>query len=421
MGQLKNQIISPAIILAIVVTLASISVYTRTQPASLEQHDGREGLAFGSQVEFNNTLKTKNAKERTSMKSDEIVRTVLPGIFTDSENGFTITIESIEKIEDGVSIYASASRGGKPVGFLDGTVEVEHFIFINPPVMVDDASGPITIDSMDAEGNIAPRKLRVDGQAAIISALAHTMSRVAKDDSKLVRGKRGNTTTTVYAGAAGTADELLRRGTNVNESWGTIRAGAGNNNIDANCGPNVLADTTSNQWDVLDRCGYTFDTSSIPDTDAIDSATISFYGVSLTNGVTGMSTNVVSFSPASDSNFVNADYNTFGTTKFATDKAVSGWGVESYNDFALNSSGLANISKTGISKFGHVFKEDADNTAPTWVSGAQTLPNAYDSTNAGTTKDPKLVVVHSATAAEIPVVQISNATVQISNSTLIVR
>lgn len=382
-------------LLAALIALITSAGYTQFGDSVVRDAITPEQAKEKADKNFFETVVAAPDSEKKSLKADRIVQELQPGVYQDTKHGFTITLESIEKVENGVALYASATRDGKKVGFVDGTVEIEHFIFINPPVMLDDPLGKIIVDTVDFDGTIKQRKLSLDAKKAIIDSLAHTISIVAKDDTKIVLGKRGNTTTTVYA----TKDEILRRGVDVNQTWANIRAGAGTGHIDAACGPNVLGDTTSNQWDVLDRCGYIFDTSSIPDTENIDSATFSLYGVALYNGVTGMSINVGSFTPASDSTFANSDYGTFGTTKFTTDLAVSSWATAAYNDFALNASGLAVISKTGNSRFGFMFTEDMTNTAPTWVSAAQTLPQARDSSAAGTTEDPKLVVVSSAAAA----------------------
>jgi len=70
---------------------------------------------------------------------------------------------------------------------------------------------------------------------------------------------------------------------------------------------------------------------------------------------------------------VAADYAlaNFGSTRFVdSDILISGITTGAYNDFTLNASGIANIAKTGISKFGYRHAVDIDNSAPTWGSGA---------------------------------------------------
>jgi hypothetical protein len=89
-----------------------------------------------------------------------------------------------------------------------------------------------------------------------------------------------------------------------------------------------------------------------------------------------------------------ADFDTLGTTAFC-DTAItySSWSTVAYNDFSLNSSGLSNISKTGISKFGGRFVADASGEAPTWSTEGTTSILAYMA-DYGSNK-PKLVVEHA--------------------------
>ena len=74
------------------------------------------------------------------------------------------------------------------------------------------------------------------------------------------------------------------------------------------------------------------------------------------------------------------------------------WSTSAYNDFTLNATGISNVSKTGVSKFGLRNPEyDVANSAPANPGGAvqNTLVCHYDADRTGTTNDPKLTVVHS--------------------------
>ena len=64
----------------------------------------------------------------------------------------------------------------------------------------------------------------------------------------------------------------------------------------------------------------------------------------------------------------------------------------------LNASGLANIDKTGFSKFAITDKKDVDNTEPS----NQTYIFIYCVEQTGTTKDPYIQLVHSAGAVTAP-------------------
>ena len=65
--------------------------------------------------------------------------------------------------------------------------------------------------------------------------------------------------------------------------------------------------------------------------------------------------------------------------------------TDQYNDFALNASGLSNISKTGVSKFGLRLTQEIAGD-PTWVSEATNSLRfqAADGANA-----PKLIVTYT--------------------------
>jgi hypothetical protein len=139
------------------------------------------------------------------------------------------------------------------------------------------------------------------------------------------------------------------------------------------------------------RTFFLFNTASIPDTDTITSATLSICQSDAShNANSGHTTAVVSSNPASNTAISTADYDQLGTTSFGS-ASYSGTN-DTYKDFSLNSSGLSNISKTGVSKFGQRGTEDINNSAPTGLN--QT--NIYYADNTGTTRDPKLVVTHAA-------------------------
>lgn len=143
------------------------------------------------------------------------------------------------------------------------------------------------------------------------------------------------------------------------------------------------------------RAFFLFDTSSIPDTDTITEATFS-YKLADNNGNNADATHtaaVVSSSPASNTAISTADYDQVGSTSFGS-SAYTGT-QNSYKDFSLNASGIANISKTGVSKFATRGTEDIANSAPTGLN----QHNIFYADSAGTTSDPKLVVTHSAASS----------------------
>lgn len=187
----------------------------------------------------------------------------------------------------------------------------------------------------------------------------------------------------------------------VNQTWADIIAAAGNNAYvdvaDADAWF-AQASTTTNQYKYLGRGIFLYDASSIPDTDTIDSGTNSYWDRGQGTGLGTLATALVGSTPASNVNIVAADYTQTGSTRFATDLTFTN--STAYKNYTLNSSGLAAISKTDISKFATRCEKDLDAVAPTWASDAYSYASTSYSETADVTQDPKLAVVH--TASSIP-------------------
>jgi len=136
------------------------------------------------------------------------------------------------------------------------------------------------------------------------------------------------------------------------------------------------------------RSFFLFDTSSLSGSQ-INSATVSTYGWITIDSADSVDIDVVSSSPASNTELVVDDYDEVGSTLLSdTEIAIADISTSSYNDWSLNSSGLSNISFTSISKFAHRSSFDINNTTPT----DHNRYTARRANNSGTTKDPKLVV-----------------------------
>lgn len=187
-------------------------------------------------------------------------------------------------------------------------------------------------------------------------------------------------------------------------SWATIIANPGNtvsNDQASGSWFNFRSDTGTDLWRVLNRGIVLFDTSSIPDANTTDSSTLSLFGTAKADPFTNTpNINVYSSAPASNTDCVAGDYDSLGSTAFSTAITFANWSTTAYNDFALNSSGLANISKTGVSKFGiRNANYDVAAVAPTWGSNDRSYMEGYFAEQTGTANDPKLVVTHSAPPA----------------------
>lgn len=347
-----------------------------------------------------------NATDRATIKGCEIAKTIEKVKVT--KGAYEIEIVDIEPIDGGVQIFARAWKDGEQIGFgVDGTVDIERFRIFNPPVLVLDEEGSIRQEwSDDLTKEQHSRTLREDTVEATLQSLQHTVSvmKNTHDSAKIIRGKRGNTTSTFYPAAGDTTayDGLVRiQGANV--AYSTL-----NNQITstqafpaetATPGIRDIASTVSNQFASIGRGVFGFVTSAIPDTDDISSATLSFYGSSKLTNLGDTVFEVVEHTPSNESSLTGTEYNysRLGTTKLATGINTASFSTAGYNDFSLNASGLAVIDKTGNTFFATISEwQFNDAFSGTWASGANTQVVVFHADQTGTSNDPKLVVEHAA-------------------------
>lgn len=356
---------------------------------------------------ISDSLAGKNNVEKADIKSDAVAADSPLGVHSGEVYGHTIEILQINKIERGIEVLARAwDKNGDAIGFGDGTVEIERFRIFNPPIIVADPNGDIvTTYESDVTGKTYEYRYREDARAALLQTLDHNIFAIPTFGNKnIVQGKIGNTTDTFFpsAGAVSPCDGRANR--DGDEIFSTIRTGAGTTARVATAleeGYMLNSNATSNHYDQMRRQFYLFDTSTIG-TDTISSATLSLFGdssVGKTNGLGETTMDIVATSPAANDNLVAADYSnmTYGTSFGSI--AYASFSTSAYNDFTLSAAGIANINKTGISKFGSTSGWDVSGTGPTWVSGSQTFITVFMADQAGTTNDPKLVVVHAAGGA----------------------
>lgn len=186
-------------------------------------------------------------------------------------------------------------------------------------------------------------------------------------------------------------------------SWATLISAAGNESADNETDhvpSHIVADSSTSNWRIIRRGIYLFDTSALPDSDSILSATLSIYGKDKAKGPSwsnaDIALNIYASAPASNTSLTGTDYATLGSTAFCdTSITYASWSITGYNDFAFNANGLNSISKTSITKLGakdSVF--DASGSAPTWYGSEGIYIRGYFADQTGTANDPKLVVIH---------------------------
>lgn len=191
------------------------------------------------------------------------------------------------------------------------------------------------------------------------------------------------------------------------DTWANLIAGAGSGHDDTS-GNNhfVLAyscSTTKDKWINMIRSIFLFDTSALTADATISAAVMSLDGSGKNDGSSSTpNTNVYSSAPASNDDLVNGDFDSLGTTEFATSITYADWDTAGYNDFTFNATGRAAVSKTSISKFGcRNPSYDVGATPPAWVFGASATLRCNHAETTGTGDDPKLVVTYTLPGANM--------------------
>lgn len=158
--------------------------------------------------------------------------------------------------------------------------------------------------------------------------------------------------------------------------------------------------------DVLNLCGQllstnyfcwqlflAFDTSVIPDTDTIDSAVLSMYGFDdLSTDDFTVEARLHNWGGTLATTDFVAGADLSSKTLLATFATSTPWAAEAYNAFTSESAFVSNIEKTGTTYIMLSSSKQRLGTAPTQSERVR----AYLADATGTTKDPKLVVTHSA-------------------------
>lgn len=325
-----------------------------------------------------------------------------------------VEIVQMRRTRNGIVAFARAWRNGKQLGFgADGSVDIERFRIINPPLLIDDPTGDIIVPVVDDETGLqtGTRILRYAPKQALLSTLKDTIKTVAKHGNAIVPDRVGNTTTTVYSH---TADGSVRASVS-EQTWASIIAHAGSNvTDDASASGYFLrfrSGTVTDRYDLLYRGVLPFDTSAIG-TDTVSSATLSVYVQSTGNNLSGESSAnsamvVTDCSPADPTSLVAGDFDSGGSTEFGRTGNQAGLSEVAYTDIALNASGRSAINGSGYTSLMGRYGWDFDELEPgsngiTWSATNQMRVNIYYADNAGTTNDPKLVIEHAAATAFRP-------------------
>lgn len=355
-------------------------------------------------------ISTAAKKDIPSIKAEGLSNFNSCGIYTIAP--IKVEIQSLRNIGEGVEIYARAWKNNVPLGFGDGSVEIEKFIIMNPPIMVPDGTQSLKM----VEGREVLRdNFKEDPVAAIHQVLADVVKISSKNTGKssIVSGKVGHSTLTTYpaAGVGGTSVDGAVSRNGVDQTIAAIKAGAGTAHDDTSTEISIArlqASTTSNQFQSNVQHILTFPGIGTIGAGDVTAATFSIWVTDTTSyvGLSGAASAnsagvLVAATPAATNDLVNADYNQLGATDFGRTAKQDTLTAGAYNDVTCNASCQTTIETaatgTGVVSFGMqlgwVF--DSTITGLTHVNSALQGWLGYDADVAGTTSDPRLVITYT--------------------------
>jgi len=319
------------------------------------------------------------------------------------DKGFEIEIISVDTIEGGIEVYAKAWKDKKPVGFgADSTVEIERFRFFGIETSMPDTIESKKIQHLKKDTVV----FKDDPTWSLKSDLLNAIKLTSKGGDKIIKRKIGHTTDTYYPDSDPEINSVdghcNSRASSPGVPWadlyyGSYNLGASDNETTVSV--KVQASEEDPNWEEITRGIVTFYTENLPDNAEISSAILSLYsgvGASGDELSMGFEVNIyqgITFSNTSigGNRFV---YNTY-TTAFSSNISTTTWGSSGYKDFTLNSSGISNISKTGVSKFAVKSNIDVNNSPPSWQYGMNAYVGFNTAETSGTASDPKLVITYT--------------------------
>jgi hypothetical protein len=323
-----------------------------------------------------------------------------------------IEIVRIEHDDDKVEVFARAwdSKTGEQVGFgADGTVDIERFVFVNPPVLVPDGTKRLVKD-MDGKDMLLDN-FKEDVAGALDLSLADAIRLTGKHGAgKIVAGKEGRTVYTIYPEAGGgganvTGDAMMNCG--YEQNWAATYGHAGTSvpngmsYLQIDFGLSLTA--SPNYWSLY-RGGLTFDASAIGPGKEVTGIQLSLYGLGRDSyGSFIPSWNFTSFAPSANNDFVASDFNIshFGTVGLQTvDAAFNDFTTTGYNTLTGNATAIALFNTTGVNGYGLRISPDINNANPGWYYniGAFVGFRVKSADATGTSQDPKLTVEATAGA-----------------------
>lgn len=202
-----------------------------------------------------------------------------------------------------------------------------------------------------------------------------------------------DTTTSFYSGAPDGSTYISTENT-----WSNLVGGNGTSTVDAQLQAGRRDSVTPGKWAFIVRGRITFDTSNIPDAATISEASVYLYSTTSTvnQSLKYFAVNIYNASFGSNTTQQASDYQNSGTTPLSSDKPFSEMTTDGYMTWALNSTGISAVSKTGYTNFSVRDVNDVSNTDPV-TSNKDRFDRlfCYTSEQTGTSQDPYLSVTYS--------------------------
>lgn len=218
------------------------------------------------------------------------------------------------------------------------------------------------------------------------------------------------TTTTTYPDAdpeTTTVDGAVgdRSGT-----WSAMQNGTGDGPVATDSGTGTAAFVGQGLYKTAkwqhDRAFFLFDTSSIGDSDTLDSATLDLYATTQQRAKNTAYDFlvVVQSSPASNTALTTSDFGNCGSAQSPTEGSdhieIVDVTTSAYQTFTLNATGEGYVDFTGVTKLGVRGGDEFQSSAPSgWTSGNGNRVIFNTAENSGTSTDPKLIVEHTGGSA----------------------
>lgn len=292
-----------------------------------------------------------------------------------NKHDYGLSILRAQVIDDRVECFVRAWRDGEQLGFgVDGSVDVERFVVVNPPILIPDDTGPI---------ERAGGRFRSDPDEILQDIILDMVGRSGRAGAAIVPGKEGRTDYTIYSD---TADGEISSYSDP-ANYSTSRAGS---NLTATTGGgSITVGQEVNDYAIYEAF-VSFNTSSVVGSPSV--ATLSLRGVGNSSD-----TDFIVEARAHDwgASLTTADWVAGGSLSALTLLAsynTTGWTTSGYNDFTSESAFLANIgaSSTRILLCSSRLTNNNTPTGLEWVS-------FYPAEDA--TRDPKLFVTAAAAAS----------------------